>query len=121
VLARKPRPPRSHARAGLASGWVFAALLALAPSGVARAQTPAEIAEARQLFMEGATLADEGKWDAARDRYERSLAKKRSALTLYNLGITQQKTGRLVDALATFRAFLAEPVEASTEPYVQPV
>jgi hypothetical protein len=99
----------------------FFLLLSLAaPAG---AQTPPadDVARARELFVEGAKLAQDGSWEAARDRFERSLKLKRAALTLYNLGIAQQETGRLVDALESFRAFLAQPVEPATQAYVAPV
>ena len=97
--------------------------LAMVSAGAPRAEAqPAEdVARARDLFREGSSLAEAGSWEAARDRFERSLALHRAALTLYNLGIAQQETGHLVDAIESFRAFLAQPVEPSTQRYVEPV
>jgi hypothetical protein len=83
--------------------------------------TPEEIAKARDLFMEGSKLAEAGDWEGARDRFDRSLKLKYSALTLYNLGIAQQETGHLVDAVVSFHIFLDLPVDAATEKYVEPV
>jgi hypothetical protein len=100
----------------------FFLLLSLAAPAEAQTPQPADdVTRARELFLEGAKLAQDGSWDAARDRFERSLKIKRAALTLYNLGIAQQETGRLVDALESFRAFLAQPVEPATQAYVAPV
>lgn len=79
-----------------------------------------DLARARDLFVEGAKLAEAGKWDDARDRFERSLALKRAALTYYNLGVAQQESGRAADAIESFRAFLAAPVEPATQAYVGP-
>jgi hypothetical protein len=100
----------------------FAALaLACSASSGARAESPADTARARELFVEGAKLAESGRWDEARDRFERSLAHRRAAITLYNLGIAQDESGRPASAIATFRAFLAMPVEPATQGYVEPV
>jgi hypothetical protein len=95
--------------------------LALSSTAPARADLPADIARARDLFIEGSKLSESGDWDGARDRFERSLKLKRAALTLYNLGIAQQETGRLVAAVESFRAFLAMPAEPATQGYVEPV
>ncbi len=84
---------------------LMAVLLAAAD---ARAQSPADVALARELFREGAKFTEEKRWNDARLRFERALALKRSPLILYNLGVTYQNLGRLVDALEFFRAFLAE-------------
>lgn len=94
------------------------ALLASAP---AAAQSERDLANARELFREGSRLAEAGTWEAARERFERSLKLKRAALTLYNLGIAQQETGKLVDAVASYREFLAQPVEPATQQYVERV
>src|SRR3954466_12139883 len=91
-------------------------LLAMVASGPrAHAQPVDDVAAARDLFREGSKLAEAGSWEAARDRFERSLKRKRAALTLYNLGIAQQETGHLADAIESYRAFLALPAEATTQ------
>src|SRR5271170_2496434 len=100
---------------------LVALALALFSTPPASAQAPPDIAHARDLFIEGSKLSDNGDWEGARDRFERSLKIKRAALTLYNLGIAQQETGRLVSAVESFRAFLALPVEPATQGYVDPV
>jgi hypothetical protein len=98
---------------------LMAALLA---SADARAQSPADVALARELFREGAKFTEEKRWNDARLRFERALALKRSPLILYNLGVTYQNLGRLVDALEFFRAFLAEmqPNKAEQKAQEQP-
>jgi len=83
----------------------------------ARAQSAADVTAARDLFIEGSELAEQGRWSEARERYERSLALKRAAITLYSLGVAQKSTGRLVEALESFRAFLAEASSPATSHY----
>jgi hypothetical protein len=95
-------------------------LTAVASATPAQAQTAADVAAARDLFREGSQLAKDGSWAQARDRFERSLKLKRAAITLYSLGVAQQKTNQHVEALESFRAFLAEPVTPGTEQYVAP-
>jgi hypothetical protein len=97
----------------------FALIVATAPP--LRAQPVDDVTAARELFREGAKAAEAGQWEAARDHFARSLKHKHAALTLYNLGIAQQETGHLVDAIESFRAFLAQPVEPATQEYVEPV
>src|SRR5258706_5408021 len=79
--------------------------LLLVPPQRARAESAAEIEEARALFREGSRLAKEGRWRDAEDRFGRSLARKRAAITLYSLAVAEHRTGRLVEAIAHLRAF----------------
>jgi hypothetical protein len=114
---------------GSLSGMMLRKLaLSLLALGVAVAVTPrasaqpeGDVAQARELFREGSKLAEAGSWEQARDRFERSIKLKRAALTLYNLGVAQQETGRMVAAIDSFRAFLAQPTEPATQHYVEPV
>ncbi len=94
-------------------------LLALVPRP-ATAQSAADVAAARELFIEGAALAKTGRWSEARDRYQRSLALKRAAITRYSLGVAQMSTGALVEALESFRAFVREPDSNTSAPYRGP-
>ncbi|MBK9265033.1 MAG: hypothetical protein IPM54_35295 [Polyangiaceae bacterium] len=82
-----------------------ATLLAQVP---ASAQSPADVAVARDLFREGAKFAQDGEWNEARIRYEKSLALKRAPLTLYSLGVAYQNLRRFVESLESYRAFLVE-------------
>lgn len=100
---------------------IAALLLCVSIAPPAAAESAEELARARELFVEGARLAEAGKWEAARERFERSLALKKAALTYYNLGVAQQESGRVADAIESFRAFLASPVEPATQAYVAPV
>jgi hypothetical protein len=101
------------------SSLAFAAAAALL-SAPALAQTPAETAEARELFVQGGALAEKGQWDEARIRFERSLKLKHASLTLYSLGVAQRQTGRLIEARRSFEAFLAEPSTPATRPFEKP-
>lgn len=109
-------------RAGTGGRLVIAAALATGLLGAAKAgaQSAADVTAARDLFVEGSRLAERDLWADARDRFERSLALKRAALTLYSLGVAQRNTGRLVEALESFRAFLVEPSTPAARPYEGP-
>ncbi|XXX74668.1 hypothetical protein WMF30_44160 [Sorangium sp. So ce134] len=112
--------PRSPARSGLTLASIAAAVLLAAAPLPAAAEGTGDVAAARVLFVQGAKFAREGRWDEARALYARSLEIKATPLTRYSLGVAQKETGRLADALASFRAFLAEPATPSTAPYVGP-
>jgi len=111
-----------HARHPLMSRLLTCALLLasalLAPAAVA--QSAADVAEARELFLEGAKLARQGKWAEAGERYRRSLALRRSPMTLYSLGVAQMSSDALVEALESFRAFLIETPTPKSKAYRRP-
>jgi hypothetical protein len=62
---------------------------------------------ARELFLAAVEAAQAGDWPAARQLYARSYALKPAPSTLYSLAVAERATGKLVSALAHFRAFLA--------------
>lgn len=111
---------RSPACPGSTFVSLAAALLLAAAPRPAAAQGTGDVTAARVLFVQGAKLAREGRWEEARALYSRSLAIKATPLTRYSLGVAQKETGHLADALASFRAFLAEPSTPTTAPYVGP-
>jgi hypothetical protein len=113
------RPSAAAFRLRPSAFAVGAASFALAP-GFAHAESPADVAVARELFREGSRHAQRGAWDEARERFERSLALRRAPLTLYSLGVAQKNLGLLVEATESFNAFLAEPSVPSTRPYEGP-
>lgn len=95
----------------------FVLLLALL-SGLARpaaAQTsppagPAEAPEAqraREEFRAGGRLVEQSEWAAALAAFERSLALRTHALTVYNIGVCQRFLGRYTLAAHTLRQALA--------------
>ena len=114
---------RASALSSLVATLVLAlacfALVSLTRPPAALAQSPADVAAARDLFIEGSELSKQERWDEARDRFSRSLALKRAAITMYSLAVAQMRSGQLVEALVSFRAFLAEPIQPATEPYQQ--
>ncbi|AUX25542.1 hypothetical protein SOCEGT47_060890 [Sorangium cellulosum] len=111
---------RRLARSGRMGALVVVALLSAASPRLASAQTEQEVARARALFIEGAERARQGRWEEARALYARSFAIKPAPITRYSLGVAQKETGRVADALASFRAFLAEPATPTTAPYAGP-
>src|SRR4051812_9948895 len=92
----------------------LAAALAWASPQLATAETTTDVENARALFVAATKLGKEGRWREARDLYARSLQLKPAPLTRYSLGVAQRETGRLVHALNSFRAFLAEPSTPTT-------
>ncbi|WP_437912775.1 PEGA domain-containing protein [Sorangium sp. So ce302] len=111
------RPAPRSARLGVA---LAAALLMAAATLPASAQGAGDVESARVLFVQGAKLAKQGRWEEARALYARSLQIKAAPLTRYSLGVAQKEIGHLVEALASFRAFLVEPPTPTTSPYVVP-
>ncbi len=114
-----------RARRGLAFTLVVAAAIAapaLPPHRSARADdgNAADVATARDLFIQASAAAQKGSWEEARALYERSLALKRAAITLYSLGVAQKRTGQWVEAIESLRAFLAEPSATATKAYEGP-
>jgi hypothetical protein len=98
--------------------WVLVAWLGA--GSTAHAQSAADVAAARELFNQGSTLARDGQWEAARDRYQRAYALSGEPIALYSLGVAQKETGRLVDALESLRRFLKSQSSPKTEAYVEP-
>ena len=80
------------------------AALSAAPS-VARADDAA-VAEAQQRFQEGLDLADAGKHEPARLKFQQAWAVFKSPAVLYNLARTEQLTGHELEALEHFRHFM---------------
>jgi hypothetical protein len=76
-----------------------------------------DVAAARDLFREGAKAAKAGQWEEARVAYERSYLLRPSPLTRYSLAMAQKETGHVVEALENFRAFLRDPMDATTSQY----
>lgn len=97
-------------------GWILAATLGVTP-GVARAQSAADVAAARDLFLQGSRLSSTQDWVHAQERFERSLALKRAPITLFSLAVVETHRGHLVEALEHLRAFLAEPSAPGTKAY----
>lgn len=100
-----------------AAAPLLAAALLVSP---ARAQDPTDMAQARELFVQGGALAEQGRWEEARQKFERSLKLKRASLTLYSLGVAERQTGRLIEARESFVAFLAEPSTPASRPFEKP-
>jgi hypothetical protein len=112
--------PTRVARGSALPGALLLAIASTASPRAAFAQSVADLEAARAFFIEGTRLGSEGRWKEARELYAQSLQLKAAPLTRYSLGVAQRETGRLADALSSFRAFLAEPPAAATAPYVGP-
>ncbi len=86
-------------RIGLACAWLLCTSLS---TGGAWAQTGADKAAAEALFDQARTLADEGKYDQACDKFEASQQLDPALGTLLHLADCYEKANRLASAWATF-------------------
>jgi hypothetical protein len=86
---------------------VLAVLLSAFASPVG-AQSPSEVSAARALFREGLEHANAGRWDEARQRFERSYGIAPRLPTLLNLAGAQVQSGRLVAGAESYRRFISE-------------
>ncbi len=73
--------------------------------GVARADDAA-VVEAKARFEEGLELADAGKHEPARLKFQQAYAVFKAPAVLYNLARSEQLTGHELEALEHFRLFL---------------
>lgn len=74
----------------------------------------AELAEARSLFDQGNTAADEGRYADAVTAFERSMQLRPSPVVQYNLAMAYRGVGRLLDAITAFERYLANPGARAT-------
>lgn len=87
--------------------WLHALAALLAPP-TSRAQSDAsETAAARELYGQGVLAAEAGELEAAIARFERSYALSPRDATLLNLAQVQERAGRVVAAIDSYRRFLA--------------
>jgi hypothetical protein len=70
---------------------------------------------AREVFRAAVEAVQRGDWLEARELYRRSHDLWPAPATLYSLAVAQRETGELVEALDSFRAFLAMPSTAELE------
>lgn len=87
--------------------WMTLAASAIATTTTRSARADdAAVAEAQERFKEGLDLADAGKTEAARLKFQQAWAVFKSPSVLYNLARAEQLTGHDLDALEHFRLFL---------------
>lgn len=85
-----------------------------APTATPPAEASAEALEAaRRLFFEGYAAGQRGAWEAAHRAFARAFAIRGSPAVRFNLALAARSTGRLVEALEHFRAFLRETPEGA--------
>jgi hypothetical protein len=77
-------------------------------TALAQAQSPNDVAMARDFFERGVAFAQAREWDEAREAFSRSYALAPRASTLINLAGAERQSGRLVAALESYRQFLRE-------------
>lgn len=94
---------------GRTLSWTWIAVLLLGAVTSAQAQeAPPEVVQARQAFVEGASLARDMRWGDALERFEASARLRPHAGTSYNIGICQRALRQYVRARASFRRALEQ-------------
>lgn len=76
------------------------------PSSSGAEATEAERQEARETFQQGVQAAREAQWEDARAAFARAYELAPKPVILLNLAGAQGKTGRLVEAVRSYRRFL---------------
>lgn len=84
-------------------------------TALAQAQSPNDVAMARDFFDRGVGFAQAREWDEAREAFARSYALAPRPSTLLNLAGAERRSGRFVAALESYRRFLHETPEAERE------
>jgi hypothetical protein len=93
---------------------VAVALLTLsAACGVAHAQSPEDIDQARELAGQASDLLDEQRFEEALERVTQAEAKFHAPTHLLMMAEAQIGLGRLVDAVDTYERIAAEPLPSS--------
>ena len=94
----------------LACGFAFASAIVFAAASPLAAQdaSPAETEEARRLFGEGIEALESEAWEIASQAFERSYELVPRASTLLNLATAQAELGQVLEAVESYRRFLAE-------------
>lgn len=78
----------------------------LAAPAPVRAQDEAALAEARSLFSEGLTRADEQRWGEAVEYFRRALTIVERPSIVFNLGVALFRLGRTLEATETLQHYL---------------
>jgi hypothetical protein len=90
---------------------LFSAVLALSavslPSTDAHAQTPSEIATAKQWFADGLAKEEKSDFAGALDLFKRAAQVKRTPQIVYHVGFCESRTGALVEALVDLESAVA--------------
>jgi hypothetical protein len=114
-------PVTTHRSSSCLPARLLAGLALLCLSGLPRsaaAQSPKEVAAARQAFREGEEAENKGDLVAAITKFQQALAIKETAQLHLRIGAAQEKLGRLVDALASYERGLEK---AASHPAVAKV
>lgn len=90
--------------------WLVVLSLCLACASAVAAQAPSasETAAARSLFEQGLRAVEEQRWQDALDAFQRSYGLVPRASTLLNIASAQSELGLFVEAMESYRTFLAE-------------
>lgn len=84
----------------------------MAPAVALAQNPPAPDREAREHFLRGVELYNEGQFAPALAEFERAYALSRNASVLFNVSAAQEGAGRFVEALASLRRYAREAPRA---------
>jgi hypothetical protein len=79
------------------------------PAAGAEGLTPAQRKQADRHFAEGKRLFGQEAWDEALVAFEAANAIAPHPVVLANIGLCHERAGRVAEALAVYRAFIADP------------
>jgi hypothetical protein len=86
-------------------------------AALALAAPRAHADQASTLRQQGLKAAQDKNWDVARERFEQSYALEPRPLTLFNLAVAQEHTGKLVAARESYAAFLEQVAPGENETF----
>jgi len=89
----------------------------LAIAAIVAIASSAHADDADDLKRQGLKAAQDKNWELARELFQRSYERDPRPLTLFNLAVAQEHTDKLVEASASYTAFLAQPSTPDTEPF----
>ncbi len=99
MMTKFPRP----LAAALLGGTLSGSALIVAVPAPALAQTPTELAEARNAFREGLSLEAAGNWAAALRKFEQVAQVKLTPQVRFHIARCKEHLGRLNEALGEYR------------------
>jgi hypothetical protein len=86
-------------------------------AALALAATRAHADQASTLRQQGLKAAQDKNWDVARERFEQSYALDPRPLTLFNLAVAQEHTGKLIAARESYATFLEQVAAGENETF----
>jgi hypothetical protein len=100
-------------------GAILGLLLVALPAAADHEPSAAELASARSLFNEARAAEDQGNWDEALAKLDAVAKVKMTPQVRFHLGLCQEHTTRLVDALNNLERAASEGAEQNLPTVVE--